>query len=40
MGFEDFMNIWDILYICHLTPDSFLDEINKNNKVIMIIFNL
>ncbi len=33
MSYEDFMRTWDRLYVCHLTPASFISEIDKNSNV-------
>lgn len=34
MSYEDFLKLWDIIYLCHITADCFLDELFKKNKVI------
>jgi len=36
MSFEDFMKTWDRLYVCHLTPASFLSEIDKDVNVYQV----
>ena len=32
MSFDDFINVWDYINICHLTPYALSDELNKGNK--------
>ena len=33
MSYEDFLDVWDQLYICHMSAENFLDEIIKQNQV-------
>lgn len=33
MSYEDFLKTWDVIYLCHLTADCFLDELFKKNKL-------
>lgn len=34
MSFEDFLQIWDAVQICHLSADSFSDEILEKEDVV------
>ncbi len=36
MNYEEFLEIFDVLYLCHLSADCFLDELFKKNKVFFI----
>ena len=36
MSYEDLFKNFDVLYLCHLSADCFLDEILKKNKVIRL----
>lgn len=36
MTFEDFMKNWDVLDICHMSCDSYLDQIDKTDDVLIL----
>ena len=38
MSYEDFMINWEILEMCHLTIDSFSDELLETDDVLYVYF--
>lgn len=38
MSYEDFMINWEILEMCHLTIDSFSDELLETDDVLYVFF--